>query len=454
MSNCAPCTPCVPCAPVQYCQPENFGLAFPSLVGPRGPAGGPGLYVTNYAALRALDPSTYPAGYVANVGGYDSVNDGGQGQFMFVPSATDADNDGTILTPFTNVGRWYRMYSGAVNVKWFGATGDGVTSDTTAIQNAITYIETTDFGGAIFLPSGSYNIGSTMEFSGDKPILFFGEGQGSTLINALGIAIALHLGTGTGDKTVDLRVSSMSIVGTTSAIGIQIDRLHQILIDRCFISGFTTAGVDMNMAYNNELRDLFIQDCARGIIIDENNEYTLITRCKVYNCDTIGIHFRNGSCSGSKVTFCDIESNEVGIQIDAGSVESPESLGIIGCYFKDQADANIKVGTDASSLFVDSILIQNNEIKAGTAGPATNIVELDRCRKAVLMSNTFHDCDVTVTGNTSELLDLGNTYDGSAQPADFQFGNPSGNLSADLPLVDPGVPEELFQNSGVVEVSP
>lgn len=449
------CAPCQPCAPIQWCSPENFGLNFPSLVGPRGPAGGPGLYVTNYAALRALDPSTYAAGYVANVGGYDSVNDGGQGQFMYVPSATDADNDGTILTPSTNVGRWFRMYSGAVNVKWFGAVGDGATNDATAIQNAITYLESLANGGAVFIPSGEYNIEAQIDFSGDKPIAFFGEGDGSSVINAIGIDIALHLGTGTGDKTIDIRVWGLSVLGSAGAeIGIQVDRLHQILLDRCFISGFTTAGVDMNMAYNNELRDLFITECGRGIIIDENNEYTLITRCKIYECTTVGIHFRNGSCSGSKVTFCDIEANEVGIKVDAGSVESVESMGIIGCYFKDQVAENCLFGTDASSLFIDSLLFQNNEIKAGTAGPATNTVEFDRCRKPVSMSNTFNDADVITTANCVDLLDFGNSYNGSAVPTVVQLGNQGANLSAQVPTSDPGVTDEIWANSGVLEVSP
>jgi hypothetical protein len=452
--SCNPCnTP--PCQPVTFCVPESFGLAFPSLVGPQGPPGGNGLYVTNYDALRALDASQWPDGYQAVVGGYETVGDGGWGLFAYVPSSTTADNDGTVLAPSNGTGRWFRVYSGPVNVRWFGAVGDGSTDDFQAIQNAITYIESLLNGGGVFIPSGEYNIEGQLDFSGDKPVLFFGEGEGSSVINAVGVDIALHLGTGTGDKTIDIRVSGLSIIGSDSAeIGIQVDRLHQILLDRCFIEGFVTAGVDMNMAYNNELRDLFIQDCDRGIIIDENNEYTLITRCKIYSCDGVGIHFRNGSCSGSKVTFCDIEANEVGIQIDAGSAESAESLGIIGCYFKDQVAQNIAAGTDASSLWVDSLLLQNNEIKAGTAGPATNTVELDRCRKPVLMSNTFHSCDVTVTGNTSAVVDLGNTYDASAQPSEFQLGNPSGNLGGTLPTVDPAVTDEWFNNSGVMEISP
>ena len=454
MSNCAPCF-VPPCAPVQFCQPENFGLAFPSLVGPMGPPGGPGLYVVNYAALRALDPSAYPAGYMANVGGYDSVNDGGQGVFVYVPAATDSDNDGTILTPTSNVGRWFRIYTGAVNVKWFGATGDGATNDFQAIQNAITWVESLANGGAIFVPSGEYNIEDVLEFSGDKPITFYGEGQGSSVINVIGAIMGLHLGTGTGDKTIDIRVASLSILGGgTGTIGIQVDRLHQILLDRCYIEGFATAGVDMNMAYNNELRDLFIVDCGRGIIIDENNEYTLITRCKVYSCTTVGIHFRNGSCSGSKVMFCDIEGNQIGIKIDAGSVENVESMGVIGCYFKDQIADNVLVGTDASSLWVDSFLFQNNEIKAGTAGAATNTVTFDRCRKAVAMSNTFLEADFVTTVDCANLVELGNTFNTSAIPTEVQFGNANGNLKAGfLPTSDPAVQGELWDNYGAVYVS-
>ena len=457
--SCAPCspTPCIPCAPVQFCQPENFGLTFPSLVGPPGQPGGPGLYVVNYAALRALDPAEYPAGYVANVGGYDTVGDGGQGQFEYIPSGVDADNDGTILTPALNVGRWYRMFSGAFNAKWFGATGGGATDDATALQNVITYVESLANGGAIFLPSGEYNIEAQLDFSGDKPIAFFGEGEGSTVINAIAVGIALHLGTGSGDKTIDIRVYGMSILGTSAAaIGIQVDRLHQILLDRCFISGFTTAGVDMNMAYNNELRDLFITECGRGIIIDENNEYTLITRCKVYECTTVGIHFRNGSCSGSKVMFCDIEGNEVGIQVDCGALEAPSSLGFIGNYFKDQAADNCLFGTDVSVLYCEALLFENNMIKPGTAGSATCTVTFGRVRRGLVTANTFDAADfVTTAVDCVDLVEFGNRLaGGSAGPTVAQLGNGLGQLVADLPTADPGIPGALWNDGGLVTVSP
>ena len=458
--SCAPCNtaPCVPCAPVQWCAPVDFGLAFPSLVGPMGPPGGPGLYVTNYAALRALDATVYPEGYVANVGGYFTVGDGGGGQFQYIPSSSTSDNDGTVLSPANGTGRWFRLYSGAVNVKWFGAVGDGSTDDYQAIQNAITYIESLALGGAIFLPSAEYNIEDTLDFTGDKPVVFFGEGEGSTIINAIGAITAMGLGTGSGDKTVDLRVVSMSIIGDgASDVGIAVNRVHQILIDRVKITDFTVAGVDMNMAYNNELRDIFVDNCGTGILVDENNEYTLITRAKVYNCDAVGIHFRNGSCSGSKIMFCDIEACEVGIKVDAGAVENVEGFGVIDCYFKDMADANCLFGTDASAFWIDSLLFQNNEIKDGTAGPATNVVEMDRCRQPVAISNHFSAADFVTSVNIVNLVEFGNSFANAATPPTIvQLGNScaDGNLRAKLPAIDPGIPEEIFENSGVMEVSP
>ena len=62
----------------------------------------------------------------ATVLGYSTPGDGGGGEFYWDATATDADNSGTIFAVSgTATGRWRRLYNSAVNVKWFGAKGNG-----------------------------------------------------------------------------------------------------------------------------------------------------------------------------------------------------------------------------------------------------------------------------------------------------------------------------------------
>lgn len=64
------------------------------------------------------------------------------------------------------------IVSNALNVKMFGATGDGVTDDTIAIQNAID--EAIKNGKSVFLPGGVYLV-DNLEIKTKNSIRFFGE---------------------------------------------------------------------------------------------------------------------------------------------------------------------------------------------------------------------------------------------------------------------------------------
>lgn len=83
---------------------------------------------------------------VVFVNGYDSFYDGGGGFFSYDPAKSAINNSGTIING------WVRQYSGAINVKWFGAKTDG-SNTANSIQSAI------DSGAKeIFVPTGTYRL--------------------------------------------------------------------------------------------------------------------------------------------------------------------------------------------------------------------------------------------------------------------------------------------------------
>src|SRR6185436_16141972 len=85
------------------------------------------------AALKALTSRPH---YIT-LSGYYTSNDGGGGDFIWVAGDSSTANDGTVVTPTGSpAGRYKRLYSGAIDLRWFGAKGDGSTDDTTFIQLA------------------------------------------------------------------------------------------------------------------------------------------------------------------------------------------------------------------------------------------------------------------------------------------------------------------------------
>ena len=117
------------------------------------------------------DLATANKGSAIQVLGFHTKGDGGGGVFFYDDTEDKANhNGGTVIDPakaglvadwnnnqedyFTagsGVGVWKREYSGAVNVKWFGAVGDGDVDDTDPIQKAVDVSNSVEMHNGTFL---------------------------------------------------------------------------------------------------------------------------------------------------------------------------------------------------------------------------------------------------------------------------------------------------------------
>ena len=98
------------------------------------------LFVSALVTTPPLNPSTQEF-YIASA--YSTPGDGGGGTFVWNPTDTRAADGGTIIA-VTGIaaGRWNRVFSGPINVRWFGAAGNsgaggGGNDDNIDFQNAI-----------------------------------------------------------------------------------------------------------------------------------------------------------------------------------------------------------------------------------------------------------------------------------------------------------------------------
>jgi len=127
----------------------------------------------------------------AIVGGYWEYGDGEGGIFYWDRSSSSGDNGvkptqpGTIIVPNESTsGRWVRIYSGEINVKWFGARGQGTdVNDAPAINRAISVAGTSQ--AAVFIPRGIYRLDAALDMS-FPGVRLTGEGDSATILEKVG----------------------------------------------------------------------------------------------------------------------------------------------------------------------------------------------------------------------------------------------------------------------------
>ncbi|NCF69879.1 MAG: hypothetical protein GWP61_28375 [Chloroflexi bacterium] len=186
-----------------------------------------------------------------------------------------------------------RMIEGAaVNVKDFGAKGDGVTDDTTAIQAAITYAETfnvtTNKGGRrVFIPAGEYVISSTITLAKNKLCQLVGEGQLLTTLSYTGSGVAVEV---LGDNTGQNQSFYMADL--------------QIANDGSGTKGFKgnflafSGSIERVLVKNFSEENFFIENFENGVMLQTRSEKGTVTSTGLYLKNTNGVLLMGHQCHG------------------------------------------------------------------------------------------------------------------------------------------------------------
>jgi hypothetical protein len=151
------------------------------------------IHVSTVALLRAVSTALFVSGQMIEVSGYYVAGDGGGGPVRYLSTGeapgTYVDNGGSVIIPTGGDGSaaWLWNWSGEINVRWFGAKGDGATNDSDAFQAATTFA-TTAKSRKVYASHGTYVLG--VPTSGSQfcvylgnlsNIEFFGDGEASVL---------------------------------------------------------------------------------------------------------------------------------------------------------------------------------------------------------------------------------------------------------------------------------
>ena len=229
------------------------------------------------AALRLRSGTT-----IANAAktlGYYSAGDGGGNSFYWDSTSVATDNGGTVIKPtaVSGAGRWLAIDAYTINVRQFGAKGDGSTDGTTAIQNAITASNT------VYFPNGTYLFsGITIN---THNVTLYGAGESrSVLLMTNAAAAAVSIASTAFTSGVNIR--NLRIEGNTSnlggiSLGTTTFAAARIRIQDVFITGFQNAangyGIRLNSNQNTDIENLWIQECHFGIY-RANGGYSTSTR--------------------------------------------------------------------------------------------------------------------------------------------------------------------------------
>ena len=372
-----------------------------------------------------------------------------------------------------------RMIEGSpVNVKDFGAVGDGVTDDTAAIQAAID-ASYTDSNACVYFPVGVYLVTGTISIKNGVPLRGSHQGTtqqvGTTILHNSNLDLFHYTGTGTDFVNVGGGIERMLILkgdGYAGGSAIKCDgtdvnkrastfKFSEITIQAngtgLWTIGISLDGSAFNAAGSRGLRNfslykIRVSDCST------NYGYVIFNQMTHLSVDMLQIDQGGGSASiGMTLTGYSENINMVNLNIN-GRIEIPSSAdSILDATFIGNVTefANNKSNTVGILISGQSNIISNSsstmsvfsgsEIKIRKLAPlssgyASNLISLVKGTDSLADIGTVSDSIQTIapTKNDGQFWIYGNSfnYETSTTRTAYKFEyprfRPSNDNVADL----------------------
>ena len=340
---------------------------------------------------------------------------------------------GTVIEPTGGIGRWLRVLHGSVNVRWFGATGDGVTDDHLAIQSAVDALGSE--GGSVFLPAGRYKcFPDSLITDRNNPkywgvivlpdnVDFFGEGASSVIVGDSSLDgdesqkyadinrnkgifsfIANRIDASVA-QTENVRIRDLSVEGGYN--GITIGHVKGVYFDNIYLKDQYLDGVyiglpegDDCIAEDIHINNFSIKDCTRTGIAILRGRYIQIANGIIEGItgDTgaaIDIEPVGFGQPSHNIAVSNVISKQcrIGFLIYGGTDESqrvPKHISFDSCHIIEATGASFPI-TYGQYVTVTGCVITGAEEPSTVSSSVTRGVRVYKSRKLVFSGNTIEN---------------------------------------------------------------
>jgi hypothetical protein len=296
-------------------------------------------------------------------------------------------------------------FSEIVNVKDFGAVGDGVADDTAAIQNAF------NTGKSIFFPDGSYKITSNLLLNSDnqqitlsKKSVLIKSFSGNHLITIDANNVYIFSGQFNGNNSsfpAGLVEACIRIIGNYNTI----DSGYYFSCGR----GITINGGDLSplKGIGNIVKNCHVRDINGIGVCSSNSKELLVDKCHIYNCGQEGITYDNN-------TIKSVASSNV--LINNGLIGAAGAIGAGWDSHNNIFNANViqsQVTGSGIAIGGNLNIISNNNIK-GTPfyGININSTPITTSSDNIIVGNVLEDNafgSITIAADTYRTVVLKNS---------------------------------------------